>query len=84
MANNEVLQLRGRLASQKDIAYSLKKGIEIDRAAARVILDAFQPVDSIEIDELEIVCKRIVKAVRQYHDAQDTIGQLTAALGVEE
>ena len=82
MANPEILQLRGRLAAAKEMAETLKIGIEIDRSAARVVLDPFLEPQRLEVDELEIVTKRLVDQVRKYREQLALVGKVSAALGM--
>jgi hypothetical protein len=83
MANPEILQMRGRLATAKELAGSLKRGIEIDRQALRTILDPFEQPENIEVGQMEIIAKRLMAEVRRYRETQETIARLGEALGVE-
>ena len=81
MASDEIMMLRGRLATAKSLIDGIAIGIDTDLRHARALLDPYEDKGKIKTGELKTVVDRIHDQVQRYRELKERIAALKEDLG---
>ena len=78
---SEILQLRGRLATNDKVIASLKTGIDVDIDEARTLFDKYTEKPELQTDRMLIVTDRINESVNKLRKLMEQNKQIRKDLG---
>lgn len=79
--NNELLMLRGRLATAEQLIPSISYGIDVDIDELRTMLDKYLPKTEIRVDRMKVVFDRLYCSIHQLREHTALVASIKKDLG---
>jgi hypothetical protein len=79
--NNELLILRGRLATAEQLIPTITSGIDVDIDELRTMLDKYVPKTELQIERIKVVSDRIGETVKRLRELTNLVASIKRDLG---
>lgn len=81
MASDEILRMRGRLATAEKALRLLDAGIDVDIADLRIALDRHAPKNELDDERIDLVANRLCAEIRRRYILDRQITEIKRDLG---